>query len=291
MDIGLGIASKWTVAYGACGLAVLFFGKLVVTGHSLNLTALPAKKRDETQAFFWKRTLTTCLWCCLFFLAIPFGIYFAAFLPVTTLPHNSYDVFGRFIAYQTHMYNYHANLEATHTFQSAWYTWPFDIRNVWYYGNYSADANGSIRTISVLCSPLFWWACVPSMIYTFWYAAKRRTRTAVVAVVGFLSVVLPWVPISRCTFIYHYFTAIPFLLIAFLLAYNRLAALPKLQKPLYSGSIRGCAISVTPAQLLLVGFLLVHIILFMVFYPVLTGTLTTQNYANALEWLPTWFFC
>ena len=289
--MGLGIASKWTVAYGACGLAVLFFGKLVVTGRSLNLAALPAKKRDETQALFWKRTLTTCLWCCLFFLAIPFGIYFAAFLPVTTLPHNSYDVFGRFIAYQTHMFNYHANLEATHTFQSAWYTWPFDIRNVWYYGNYSADANGSIRTISVLGSPLFWWACVPSMIYTFWYAAKRRTRAAIVAVVGFLSVVLPWVPISRCTFIYHYFTAIPFLLIAFLLAYNRLAVLPKLQKPLYSGSIRGCAVRITPAQLILVGFLIVHIILFMVFYPVLTGTLITQNYANALEWLPTWFFC
>ena len=26
--------------------------------------------------------------------------------------------------------------------------------------------------------------------------------------------------------------------------------------------------------------------MFIAFYPVLTGTLTTQNYANALEWLP-----
>ena len=30
--------------------------------------------------------------------------------------------------------------------------------------------------------------------------------------------------------------------------------------------------------------------MFIAFYPVLTGTLTTQNYANALEWLPGWFF-
>ena len=47
----------------------------------------------------------------------------------------------------------------------------------------------------------------------------------------------------------------------------------------------------TGGQAAMLGFLAVHLILFAVFYPVLTGTLTTQDYANALEWLPTWFFC
>ena len=93
---GLGVASKWTVAYGAVGLAVLFFGKLVFTYRALGLSSLSARKRDETQAAFWQRALKTCLWCCLFFILIPFSVYFAAFLPLTLLPHNRYDVLGRF---------------------------------------------------------------------------------------------------------------------------------------------------------------------------------------------------
>ena len=289
--MGLGIASKWTVAYGACGLAVLFFGKLIFTYRALCLSAQPAGQRDALQADFGRRTLVTCLWCCLFFLLIPFAIYFAAFLPLTTLAHNRYDVFGRFLSYQVHMYNYHSTLQATHTFESPWYQWPFDVRNVWYYGNYQADGAGSIRTISVLGSPLFWWACVPSMLYAFVCAVKRRSLPAILASVGFLSVYLPWVLVPRCTFIYHYFTAVPFLLLAFLLAYSRLAETPRMAKPVFSFNVRGAAVTLSAAQLILLLFTAAHLVLFVVFYSVLTGTLTTQAYANALEWLPTWFFC
>ena len=289
--MGLGVASKWTVAYGAVGLAVLFFGKLAVTYHALGLQALSARKRDETQAAFWRMALKTCLWCCLFFILIPFGVYFAAFLPLTLLPHNRYDVLGRFFAYQVHMYNYHSTLQATHTFESPWYQWPFDVRNVWYYGNYNADGAGGLRTISVLGSPLFWWAGVPSVLYTFVHAVRKRTIPAVVAAVGFLSVYLPWVLVPRCTFVYHYFTAVPFLLIGLLLAYNRLAQTPRLQKRLATIPLSGRTVGITVGQGALLAFLAVHLLLFAVFYPVLTGTLTTQGYANALEWLPTWFFC
>lgn len=289
--MGLGVASKWTVAYGAVGLAALFFGKLVVTYRALQLSSLPARKRDEAQAAFWQKALRTCLWCCLFFILIPFCIYFAAFLPLTLLKHNRYDVLGRFFAYQVHMYNYHSTLQATHTFESPWYQWPFDVRNVWYYGNYNADGSGGLRTISVLGSPLFWWAGVPSTVYAFVCAVKKRTQPAIIASVGFLAVYLPWVLVPRCTFVYHYFTAVPFLLIALLAAWSRLAEAPRLRKPLFTRTVRGHAAALTGGQAAMLGFLAVHLILFAVFYPVLTGTLTTQDYANALEWLPTWFFC
>ena len=287
--MGLGVASKWTVAYGACGLAVLFFGKLAVSYRTLSAPTL--REKHDLQDVFLRHALRICLWCCLFFLAIPFTVYFTAFLPITTLPHNSYDVFGRFISYQEHMFNYHANLQATHTFQSAWYQWPFDIRNVWYYGNYNADGMGGMRTISVLGSPLFWWLSVPAMLYTLWAAVKKRTLPAMTAAIGFLAVILPWVPISRCTFIYHYFTAVPFLVVAFLYGYQKLAALPALQKRLFSGKCFGHTVTVCRAEAVLLAFLIVHLILFCVFYPVLTGTITTQDYANALEWLSTWYFC
>ena len=277
--MGLGIASKWTVAYGAVGLAVLFFGKLIVSYRE-------EKGHAAVQKALLNKSIKLCLWCCLLFIAIPFGIYFTAFLPLTTLPHNRYDVFGRFIAYQTHMYNYHSTLQATHPFESPWYQWPFDIRNVWYYGNYSADSEGHIRTISVLGNPLFFWACVPATVYAFVRAVKRHSRTALICVIGFLSAYLPWVLVPRCTFIYHYFTAVPFILIAFLIAYQCLEETASLRRVIFTKG----AVTLTVGRILLLACVLVHILMFIAFYPVLTGTLTTQNYANALEWLPSWFF-
>lgn len=44
--MGLGIASKWTVAYGAVGLAVLFFGKLIVSYREEKGHAARARKRS-----------------------------------------------------------------------------------------------------------------------------------------------------------------------------------------------------------------------------------------------------
>jgi dolichyl-phosphate-mannose--protein O-mannosyl transferase len=129
------------------------------------------------------------------------------------------------------------------------------------------------------------------MLFTLWAAAKQRVLPAIISSIGYLAVILPWVPISRCTFIYHYFTAIPFLIIAWLFAFRRLSLLPRLKEPVFSLEIREHTLSLSGSGILLAAFLLVHFILFLVFYPVLTGTLTTQNYANALEWLPTWFFC
>lgn len=287
--MGLGVASKWTVAYGAVGLAVLFFGKL-------GFTLKEIKKRGgrtltESLTRFWRRALHTCLWCCLFFVAIPFAVYFAAFLPLTTLPWNSYNVVDRFFAYQIHMYNYHSGLQATHTFESPWYQWPFDIRVVWYYGYFDADGiPGAMRTISVLGSPLFWWAGVPSLVYALAQAVRKRAFPALVAAAGFLSAYVPWVLVPRCTFIYHYFTAVPFMLIALLYSIRHLTALPQLEKPFVGLGNADKALVVSRGRALVLLFLLVHILLFVVFYPVLTGALTTQAYANSLEWLSTWFF-
>ena len=88
--------------------------------------------------------------------------------------------------------------------------------------------------------------------------------------------------VPRCTFVYHYFTAVPFPLIALLSAYSRLCGSPRLQNPIFSRTVRGHngradgraerdARVPRSAPDPLRGL-----------YPVLTGTLTTQDYANAL---------
>ena len=279
---GLGIASKWTAAYGALGLAVLFFGKLAFT--------LLAEKREGGELRpLWKKCGLLCLWCCLFFLVIPFGIYFAAFLPLTTLPHNVERLWDTFVNYQTTMFNYHSQLKAEHYFASPWYEWPFDIRPIWYFASDACNAAGEYSTIAALGNPLLWivsFLALIAAVRQLWHGIRRP---AAVAAVGFLSVYLPWTLVPRLTFIYHYFTAVPFLIIALLAVFDRLQETPFLQKRLVFGEGEG-ALKLSVGSMALVLFVAVNLVLFAVYFPVISGAPTVKSYTDGLRLLPTWYF-
>lgn len=273
---GLGIAAKWTAAYGALGLAALFFGKLL-------FTYWDARRRGEETVPLLMKCGKLCAWCCLFFLALPFGIYFEAFLPITTLSHNAGNLWGAFWNYQVTMFRYHSTLEATHSFASPWYEWPLDIRPIWYF---AGDTQDGYSTISAFGNPLLWWTGIPALgaAACLWW--KERFRWAGLVLAGFLSVYLPWVLVPRLTFIYHYFTAVPFLVVALCgvlsLLYQRGGFARQLTFP---GGIQ-CS----GATLLLAAFTAACLLLFAVYFPVLSGSPTTRDYANALELFETWYF-
>ena len=273
---GLGIAAKWTAAYGALGLAALFFGKLL-------FTYWDARRRGEETVPLLMKCGKLCAWCCLFFLALPFGIYFGAFLPITTLSHNAGNLWGAFWNYQVTMFRYHSTLEATHSFASPWYEWPLDIRPIWYF---AGDTQEGYSTISAFGNPLLWWAGIPALGAAACLRWKERFRWAGLVLAGFLSVYLPWVLVPRLTFIYHYFTAVPFLVVAlcgvFSLLYQRGGFARQLTFP---GGIQ-CS----GATLLLAAFTAACLLLFAVYFPVLSGSPTTRDYANALELFETWYF-
>lgn len=273
---GLGIAAKWTAAYGALGLAALFFGKLL-------FTYWDARRRGEETVPLLMKCGKLCAWCCLFFLALPFGIYFGAFLPITTLSHNAGNLWGAFWNYQVTMFRYHSTLEATHSFASSWYEWPLDIRPIWYF---AGDTQEGYSTISAFGNPLLWWAGIPALgaAACLWW--KERFRWAGLVLAGFLSVYLPWVLVPRLTFIYHYFTAVPFLVVALCGVFSQLYQRGGFARQLtFPGGIQ-CS----GATLLLAAFTAACLLLFAVYFPVLSGSPTTRDYANALELFETWYF-
>ena len=84
---------------------------------------------------------------------------------------------------------------------------------------------------------------------------------------------LPWVFISRLTFEYHYFPCTVFLVLALGYVF-KLMRLGRRQWKVYVGS-----------------FVIVSAMLFMLFYPVLSGLIVDNAKASAfLGWLPTWPF-
>ncbi len=283
--MGLGVASKWTCAYGAIGLAALYFGKLAVE-------ILQMKKSGADTAPLLRRCARLCGWCCLFFVAIPFAVYYCAYLPITTLPHNAGDAWGAFWRYQENMFHYHSQLQAEHYFASPWYEWPLDVRPIWYF---SGGGDGWYSTISAMGNPLLWWAgllCVPVSLYLF---IRKRMVSCGALLAGYLSVYVPWMLVPRLTFIYHYFTAVPFLVLALLAVADWLGGL----RP-FAGGIRlgagknqeagGPVVSLPVMPTALLVFCGACLVLFLLFYPVISGAPTTREYADSLEWLGTWYF-
>lgn len=282
--MGLGVASKWTAAYGAVGLAVLFFAKLVVSCRQ-------EPKGRPSRAAVWKRCWQLCLWCCLLFIAIPFGIYFAAFLPMTTLPHNVDRLMWAFWNYQTTMFNYHSQLVATHSFSSPWYDWPLDARPIWFFSSDPADAAGHYSTIVSMGNPLLWWSGLAALAFSVWEWFKKRALPSGVALVGFLSVYLPWVLVPRLTFIYHYFTAVPFLALALLAVFNWLSEGPW-RKEVWRRqlAVGKWEVELELAPLVMAGMAAACIVLFAVYFPAISGLPTTRDYVHSLMLFDSWYF-
>ena len=275
--MGLGVASKWTVAYGALGLAVLYFIKLIA--------AYFAERKEREKLL--KKEFTLCLWCLLFFVAIPFGIYFAAFLPVTTLPHNSYDVWGRFWSYQTHMFNYHSQLVAEHYFASPWYEWPLVIRNIWYFSSERANLAGDEATIVCLGNPITWWMGLAATVTTAIAFIKKKTLPGLVVLVGYAAVMVPWMLVERLTFVYHYFTAVPFIVIAIALVLKNFTYSNTFMDPCGE---KGILAKLGGLQLVSLLLVVLSFVMFLVFFPAISGKPADYDYLKGLEWLSDWYF-
>src|SRR5699024_1950168 len=115
---------------------------------------------------------------------------------------------------------------------------------------------------------------------------RKRSLGTSLALGGFLSVYLPWVLVPRLTFIYHYFTAVPFLVVALLAVFQQLDRAGPLSRRL---TLRPVG-QVSLAQLFLIVLTAACLGLFLLYFPVISGAPTTQAYANALELFPTWYF-
>ena len=269
---GMGAASKWTCIYAGGGLAVILLLYLVARyKESRALLASPDAAQRELGGRFWRYTLQTLLWCCLFYILVPVTIYVLSYLPYC-LSAARYDLKGIW-ELQEFMFSYHSGLTATHPYQSAWWQWPLDLRPTWYYVGY--DASGArAGTISAFGNPAVWWVCSFGVVALIVQLLRNKIaceKGMTVLLVGAAANYLPWVLVPRCTFTYHYFPMTPFIILCTVYLARDLEA--RLQRP----RIKWIWLGVCAA-------------LFALFYPVISGTMAPTGYIHALEWLPGWTF-
>ncbi len=254
LTFGLGVASKWTGIYAGAGLAILYFMKMY-----------EAYKSSE-KAVFIKRARETVLWSVLFFVAIPLIIYVLSYIPF--MKTNGVGLEG-VIKNQADMLGYHKGVDATHPFSSEWFKWPIIFRPIWYY---SYEVSETVKEgISAFGNPLVWWVGISAFLYTAYSALSKKDKTAIFLTVGYLAELIPWVFVTRITFIYHYFTAVPF--VALMIAYSGKNLIPDTKK----------------GKTVFWIFAGLTVVLFLMFYPVLSGYPVSVDYVkNFLKWSSEW---
>ena len=252
---GLGCASKWTGIYAGAGLAVLYLGVLY------------ARWRQRPPQF-WREFRLAGVGGILFYVLLPFVIYLAAYLPYLWYDPG-FDL-NDWWNCQTYMYWYHSTLEATHPFESRWYTWLLDLRPVWYYQN-THLAEGLKGSIAGLGGPVLWLAGLAAVQLLYWRQASGRGGRACAGVlILYATQLVPWMLVARCTFLYHYFPSSMFCLAALALVLARMPE--RIGKPLAVGL---CAASAA---------------LFIWFYPVLSALPVPELWAESLKVLPSFGF-
>lgn len=284
---GFGIASKWIGFYAGAGLAVAFFTVLAKRYREYRRARmlLDEGKAGGQQALcehitaaFLPYTFKTLLFCIGFFLLIPAAIYLLSYLPYLLCAEKPYTLSGVWDV-QTYMFDYHSNLTATHPFQSPWYQWPLIIRPIYYYAG-SGLPEGMMRSIAAFGNPAVWWsgfaaviACAALLISKAWKKEPQKKSALVYVLICLGGAFLPWVFITRATFIYHYFASVPFIILCTCLAGQwAVKRWPK-------------------AKWAFVGLAVLALALFVLFYPVWSGMMIDREWAMTwLRWMPSWWF-
>ena len=218
---GLSVSIKWT------GLAFLGFAGVM-------------ELIDIIPAISFKRIINLIL----YFLVIPFVLYFSIFAIHFTILNKSGDgdafmtpafqstlrgsayandtslkplnMFQKFIELNVEMYHANQTLTATHPYSSKWYTWPFMIRPI-YYWDHNSTTTPTESKIYLIGNPLVWWASTVAILYLLLSSLNRnffKNKTVIIILAGYFINYLPFIGIGRVMFLYHYFASLIFAILA-----------------------------------------------------------------------------
>lgn len=267
---GLGAASKWICLYAGAGLGLLWLIDRVFRAQAL--CAAGARRQ------YWTETGKNVLWCVLFFVLVPAAVYYCSYYPYGIARglrgvgmFFSREYFDLVADNQKYMFSYHSHVTATHPYSSVWWQWLLDVRPILYYLEYLPD--GRRISMGAWVNPMLCWGGLLAMLGTAYRALVKKDRTALFIFVGYLAQLVPWLFVTRVVFEYHYFPGTVFLL----LALGELLRMAQLRHAQW--------------KRIVLSFMVVSVVLFAVYYPVLAGRPIPGRYGEYfLKWLGSWPF-
>lgn len=177
--------------------------------------------------------------------------------------------FQKIVDYQFSMYDYHTKLVSTHSYSSPWWSWPIDYRPMCY----TREIHGTLfRSITAFGNPAIFWMGTVALFYLIYASVKKRTLESVFILLAFSGLYLPYIFVGRLMFIYHFYYAVPFMILAIIhMLKDAMVYFPKYRQHYFI-------------------YLAIVALLFLAYYPVLSGYEVPKVYVDyGLRWFPGWW--
>jgi len=246
---GLAISIKWSAVFASLGF--MFIALYLLLSH------YPLQKRFRGWGLIKYGLLS--------YGVLALGIYGLSFFDIYMRTGSLQSI----IDYNTNMYHYHSTLIATHPYSSPWWSWPLDWKPM---GYYKEDHEGLTRSINAFGNPAIFWTGIIALLYTLYQALRYKSLEAMFILLAFIGLYIPYVFIGRLMFIYHFYYAVPFLMLA--IVYMLQDSMMKFATLKYLYMVYFCVV---------IG-------LFLLYYPLLSGVEISRVFVNQyLLWLPKWW--
>ena len=197
---GLSAACKWS------GLFVLATCIAIVAGvrlmQSWRVRFLDANHQDWYQPDLWPDFRLIHFVAC--FVLIPAVVYFATFVPL-----HGFSVPDILEAQRRIFGDNTTTAIAGHTYMSAWPSWPFLVRPVWFLFDKIDD--DEIAAVVLLGNPLVLWPMLGALVICLYDFIVGRQRDAFLVLAFYLGPYLAWALLPRTLgFLYYYLPAATF---------------------------------------------------------------------------------
>ena len=175
--------------------------------------------------------------------------------------------FDKIIELHQQMYWYHSHLVATHPSESPAFSWPLDLKPVWFWVNYQQDTTANIYAFG---HPLIFWCGFVAVFFTLFLAIITRHKNLWYLLLAYPTAWLQWIDSPRIMFLYHYLPAVPIMCI--ILAFT-------LWFIWYHNTV---------LKAFVYFFLISVFVTFWYFYPFWTGIPLSKPNVEQHRWLTTW---
>jgi dolichyl-phosphate-mannose-protein mannosyltransferase len=274
---GFAIACKWAALIPWASWFVLLAVISLFLAWDMRFHRSPAHRLEQDSDFWesFRANTFSAKELALGMFLIPLTTYAVTFLPFLAIERSPAYTLWDLLLMQPKMWDGQLRVVTEHPYQSTWWSWPWLLRPIWYAFEKSQEDPGGVRGVLLIGNPWLMWSGMGALAFCVYAWIRDRSRQAFWALGLYAALYFQWIIIPRkVSFYYYYYPAGTMLALAAVYTLKRIR-LPRPWQRL-------------PHEALLWAYCAIAVLVFVYFYPVLSGMRIPAETFTRWTWFRSW---